>query len=203
MYWPLKDKTPMFPDAPGRFGTERNFDYHTGLDLYCELGQEVVAIEDGVVITIEPFTGEKAACGWWNDTQALLILGESGVFNYAEVTPLVKVGESVKAGQVIAIVDVAVLKSFKGRPMVMLHLELLSSESKTSPWWLLNEPLKPKNILNPEPILSDIAGDSLDIFKLESYNGKSYRDLNAPIKKSRWWKVWLRDLDHALDFFLS
>lgn len=205
-YWPLKDQTPMFPDSPGRFAVKRKFDYHTGIDLYCELGQEVIAIEDGIVVTVEAFTGEEAECAWWNDTEAVLIKGESGVFNYAEVTPLVKEGDEVKAGQVIAVVDTAVLKSFKGRPMVMLHLELLSHDTDTSPWWYITEddevklkehrihrndgPPRPNNIWDPEPALQEIAGEDLITFRLEDYDGEKFKDPNAPEKDSRWWAIW-------------
>jgi hypothetical protein len=188
-YWPLKNQQPMFPDEPGRFGTRRKHDYHTGVDLYCELGQEVIAIEDGVVITVEPFTGKEAGSDWWNNTEAILIIGESGIFNYGEVTPLVKKGDKVKAGQTIAIVDAAVLKSFKGRPMVMLHLELLSHDTVTSPWWLI-EDSKPNHIWNPEPILIEIAKDDLTYFELSKYDGERYKDSKAPEKDSEWWAVW-------------
>ena len=188
-HWPLKNQHPLFPDEPGRFGAKRKHDFHTGIDLYCELGQEVVAIEDGTVVTVEPFTGEKAESAWWNDTEAILVKGESGVINYAEVTPLVKEGDEVKAGQVIAVVDTAVLKSFKGRPMVMLHLELLSKDTNTSPWWIEGE--QPKNILDPTPLLYDVCATTGFInFRLEDYDGEKYKDQNAPEKPSRWWAVW-------------
>jgi murein DD-endopeptidase MepM/ murein hydrolase activator NlpD len=187
-YWPLKNCLPLFPDSPGRFAAKRSHDFHTGIDLYCELGQEIVAIEDGIVITIEPFTGGKANCAWWNDTQAILVHGESGVINYAEVTPIVRAGDFVMAGQVIAVVDTAVLRSFKGRPMVMLHLELLAPEVRTSPWWIEGD--KPESIWNPEPMLEKIAGESLKIFDLSKYDGESYKDPVAPDKDSDWWHVW-------------
>lgn len=205
-HWPLKDQTPMFPDEPGRFRAMRRHDCHTGIDLYCELGQKVIAIEDGTVVTVEPFTGKNAGCVWWNDTEAVLILGESGVFNYGEVIPLVKEGDKVKAGQVIAVVDTAVLKNFKGRPMVMLHLELLSHESDTSPWWYITSEgeLKLKkhrihrndgapkmgHIWDPEVILKEIAGETLTSFELSKYDGKKYKDPEAPEKDSAWWSIW-------------
>lgn len=194
MYWPLKDSKPMFPDEPGRFAFRRRHDYHTGVDLYCELGQEVIAVEDGVVITVEDFTGVNAECPWWNDTKAILILGERGVINYAEVTPLVEEGDEVKAGQVIAVVDTAVLKSFKGRPMVMLHLELLTPDTDTSPWW---HHQRPKCLRDPEPLLREIAGEDLTHFDLSQYDGERYKDPNAPTKDSQWWAHW-KDKDENL-----
>lgn len=189
-FWPLKNVEPMFPDEPGRYGFKRSHDVHTGVDLYCELGQEVIAIEDGIVVNIEPFTGVAADCGWWNDTDIIIIRGESGVIGYGEVSPRVKIGEQVKAGQTIAVVDTAVLKSFKGRPMVMLHLEQMTESSCKSPWWFDE---KPDNLLNPEPLLEKIAGGDIPVFDLRRYDGKSFIDPSAPVKDSRWWVYWRKE----------
>ena len=65
--WPLKATTPMFPDEPGWFGAVRKSDIHTGIDLYCEQGTQIVAVEDGVVVHIEGFTGPNAddPSPWW------------------------------------------------------------------------------------------------------------------------------------------
>ena len=42
--WPLK-ASPILPDEPGLFGAVRKFDIHTGIDLYCEISTDVVAVE--------------------------------------------------------------------------------------------------------------------------------------------------------------
>ena len=55
--WPLT-AAPLFPDEPGQFGTRRVEDVHTGVDLYCELGTEVRAVEAGEVVALEWFTGQ-------------------------------------------------------------------------------------------------------------------------------------------------
>ena len=174
--WPLKGVTPMFPDEPGWFGARRKHDVHTGIDLYCEQGTEVVAVEDGVVVHIEGFTGPNAddPSPWWNDTQAILVEGRSGIVNYGEVTPRVKVGDVIKAGQVIAVIDTAVLKRFKGRPMMMLHLELMVPGVRKILWWRLEEP-QPEVLLDPTDKLAEAAGGRLTHFYLHAYDGKSFR----------------------------
>ena len=133
--WPLAVPAHLrvWPDGVGQFAARRRNDVHTGVDLYCELGTDVVAMERGRVVAVEWFTGQHCPAGdsalmstWWNDTQIILIEGSSGVLGYGEVTPdtvLVKVGEVVDQGQPIAKINRAVLRSNKGRPMVMLHVE--------------------------------------------------------------------------------
>ena len=174
--WPLKGTTPMFPDKPGLHGAVRKSDIHTGIDLYCEIGTQIVAVEDGVVVLVEGFTGPNAPdpSPWWNDTEAILIEGVSGVVTYGEVKALVEVGDVVKAGQVIAVIETAVLKRFKGRPMVMPHLELMSPGSKATLWWRLGEP-QPANLLDPTDKLIEAAGYRLTNFDLDIYDNESFR----------------------------
>ena len=88
-------------DDLGAFGVIRKFDRHTGVDLYCENGDEVYAMEDGEVVAIEWFTGEPVGMPWWNDTKAIAIKGKSGILNYCELIPLIgiKVGDKVIEGK--------------------------------------------------------------------------------------------------------
>lgn len=194
--WPLKDMEPLFPDHPGTFASVRRHDVHTGVDLYCEMGQEVVAVEDGEVIKIEKFTGPNAdsPSPWWNDTEAILIRGASGTVVYGEVASRVQVGDSVKAGQVVAVVESPVLRSFKGRPMVMLHLELMSHEATGTVWWKTDEngePLpQPLTLQDPTSHLVMAAGSKFQRFDLSCYGGERFKDPKAPVKNSRWWSVW-------------
>ena len=194
--WPLRWRVPLLPDEPGRFGTE------------------VVAVEDGVVVAVEWFTGKHVRtpdgepAGWWNDTQVVIVQGASGFVAYGEVTPTVPVGTRVRAGQPLAVVDTAVLRSFKGRPMVMLHLEVYSAieadpkswaPSHTA-WWEKRTP-KPPNLHDPTPWLVASLHEytakfphpcdpSSFHFDLSRYDGTSFRDPDAPSKPSRWWAVW-------------
>ena len=41
---------------------------HTGVDLYCNEGDEVRAMCDGQIVAIEWFTGPSVQMPWWNDT---------------------------------------------------------------------------------------------------------------------------------------
>lgn len=151
-HWPLK-APPIWPDAPGHFGARRKFDYHTGIDLYCPLGTEVVAVEAGTVVLVEWFTGTLAGSPWWNDTQAVLVEGASGVLVYGEINPFVAVGQSIRAGDVLGVVDTPVLKRFKGRPTTMLHFEWMTPGSRTTLWWPVEHPQCPPNLKDPTPLL--------------------------------------------------
>lgn len=116
---------------PGAFGTQRKHERHTGVDLYTYDGARVTAVEDGVVVGIEHFTGEWDNSPWWNNTDCILIEGASGVVCYGEVTAskYLQVGERVVAGNCIGYVT-RVLKDGKERPDIpghstsMLHMEL-------------------------------------------------------------------------------
>jgi murein DD-endopeptidase MepM/ murein hydrolase activator NlpD len=165
--WPLTAE-PLLPDAPGRFGVQRKHDYHTGIDLYCEPSTEVVAVEDGVVVSIEPFTGPEAGSAWWHETMAVLVEGQSGVVVYGEIDPSVSLDEKIIAGKPIGSV-LPVLKTFKGRPMVMLHLELMTHGTKRTLWWKLDQP-RPSELRSPEPLLPPAP-----VFVLANYDQKSFR----------------------------
>jgi murein DD-endopeptidase MepM/ murein hydrolase activator NlpD len=152
--WPLP-LAPELPDAPGRFGARRKYDFHTGVDLYCPPGTAVTAVEDGVVVAIELFTGEAAGSPWWNDTHAVLVKGATGIVVYGEITPLVSIGQTVKQGQELGVVK-TVLKQDKGRPTTMLHIELMSSSADTTLWWPLGT-AQPPDLLDPTPYLEALC----------------------------------------------
>jgi hypothetical protein len=110
---------------PGGYMVERKMHIHKGVDLYCNTGEPVYAVEEGFVLAISLFTGEKHGSPWWNETYAVLVKGNSGIVVYGEID--VKAGLTV--GTVVARGDclgtvIPVLKEDKGRPMAMLHLEL-------------------------------------------------------------------------------
>lgn len=143
---------PKGPKHPGAFGIERHEHVHTGVDLYTAHGTPVRAIETGKIIAVEWFTGPSINMPWWNDTRAVYIEGNTGVFNYGEIQELsgLKVGDKIEEGQYIGSV-VTVLKKFKGRPMSMLHLELYD-HGYTDTWgeWKIGQP-KPKHLKDPTP----------------------------------------------------
>ena len=204
--WPLTS-APLFPDESGFFGNKRMEDVHTGIDLYCNIGTEVRAVEDGEVVAIEWFTGQHVPTvdgvpsTWWNDTRIILVRGASGVVGYGECTPYadVQVGTQLKAGEKFAIVDTAVLKTFKGRPMVMLHLELYKTlqvqpDGSHTTWWKAGAE-KPENLIDPSFYLLNAAssedrGGQGSCFQMETYTGTYFRDFRAPCKDSKWWAMW-------------
>lgn len=170
--WPLKSPI-LLPDTPGCFGAERTKDIHTGVDLYCEPDTEVVAVEDGVVVGIEIFTGKNAGSPWWNETYAVLVAGETGVVVYGEVNTILEVGFHVPRGGQVGHV-LPVLRKFKGRPMVMLHLELMRHGASETVWWHYSNKQsvsrRPECLLDPTPFLPDRP-----VFNLADYDGKAFR----------------------------
>jgi murein DD-endopeptidase MepM/ murein hydrolase activator NlpD len=152
--------TPLFRDQEyskpaehGTFGYVRKYDIHTGVDLYCAPGTNVHAIEDGIVVAIEAFTGVEAGSPWWRSTQVVLVEGASGVIAYGEIIPYlnIRTGEFVSAGTIIGIVE-TVLKVDKGLPMTMLHIELYEPRTTKSVVWELDSP-KPESLLDVTPLL--------------------------------------------------
>ena len=115
---------PIYPHC-GSFSAKRKYDRHRGVDLYAPCGTVVTAVEDGVVKVIRPWTGVDANCDWWEDTDAILIEGVSGLVVYGEIeiNSKLNIGDRVYPGDILGKVK-TVLKKDKGRPMSMLHLEL-------------------------------------------------------------------------------
>lgn len=160
MKWPLKDKTPSIPPegAVGDFAFRRSFYFHPGIDIYCDLNQEVQAIEDGIIVNIEHFTGQNAnpSSPWWNDTWSIMIEGKSGVIGYCELKPVehIKLGMKISEGEIIAHI-IPVLKKDKGNGVSMLHIEHYTNGTKEHVTWVLDTE-KPENLLNPRDLLQAI-----------------------------------------------
>lgn len=139
--------------SPGSFAAVRRYDVHTGVDLYADAGTPVYAVEDGIVIAVENFTGPSAGSPWWLDTQAVLVQGHTGVVVYGEIKPSVQVGEAVTAGSLIGTV-LQVLRRDKGvTPVCMLHLELLEhvAQESTPVWTIGADP--PAGLVDPSAYL--------------------------------------------------
>lgn len=146
-------------DHPGAFGVKRKYDTHTGVDLYCNHGDPVCAVENGRIVGIENFTGPKDNTPWWNDTQCILVEGASGVVNYGEVAPLsVKIGDIVDKRYPIALVE-RVLKKGKKREDIphhslsMLHIELYEHGTRKSCSLWEHDAPNPKGLLDPTKFL--------------------------------------------------
>lgn len=148
---------------PGSFGFERRHHYHEGVDLYTAEHAPVLAVEAGVVVSVRPFTGAALGHTWWNDTDAVLVHGASGLVVYGELrTNGVQPGDWVRPGQIVGHV-VQVLKKDKGRPMSMLHLELRDAHHPDSlrafDW--AKDKARPEWLWDPTPYLLAIpAGES-------------------------------------------
>jgi len=162
MKWPLKNITPQIPfeGHVGDFAFRRSFYYHPGIDLYCAKGQEVVAIEDGIVVNFEIFTGPNAnpPSLWWNHTFSVMVEGKSGVIGYCELLiddPL-DIGDVLKAGVTIGHIT-PVLKKDKGNGTTMLHLEQYVTGTREHVTWVLDTP-QPPELMNPRNLLNKIIG---------------------------------------------
>lgn len=147
--WPLAEMPRMWPDEKGVFGAVRKHDIHTGIDLYTDPGEPVTAVEDGFIVAFEDYTGSKADCPWWNDTEAIFVKGKSGVVCYGEIEigRHLNIGDEVVRGEYLGRV-LTVLKKDKGRPMTMLHFELYTPETTESVIWTEAEGM-PSNLLDP------------------------------------------------------
>lgn len=153
-FYPLKEAT-LLPDELGQFGAVRKFHTHEGIDLYGEPKDPVFAVEDGVVVGIEWFTGENAPTPspHWNNTQGILVEGQSGVVVYGEIlnSEGLKLNDKVSRGQKVGELE-TVLKKDKGRPMTMLHLELYEKGIRATGEWDHGNP-RPNGLLDPtEPL---------------------------------------------------
>ena len=149
--FPIKREIKLrdIPDA-NRWGAQRRFDIHTGVDLFCPEGEPVYAVEDGEVTTVCYFTGPEVDMPWWNTTMAVAVEGYNGVILYGEIEPAngITPGSSVKEGDLIGHV-IQVLKKDKGKPRTMLHIELYESGYRGNwDFWKEREVLPPglKNI---------------------------------------------------------
>lgn len=122
--FPLKSKVTLpAKNEPGSFGFPRKHDVHTGVDLYCSKNEPVYAIEDGFIVRSGRFTGASVGSPWWNETDYILIKGASGAILYGEISLNEPQSFHVQEGQLLGWVK-PVLKTDKGLPMNMLHIEL-------------------------------------------------------------------------------
>ena len=147
LHSPLKNLILPETGSAGDFSTERKFDVHTGIDLYCPEHSEVYSLSKGRVINIVPFTGALAESPWWEDTEAVLVEHDFGVVLYGEVSSNVQIGQEVSSGSLLGRVK-RVLKKDKGLPQSMLHLEYYNITNTNGVWWNKNQDIPP-GLLNP------------------------------------------------------
>lgn len=157
---------------PGAFGTDRKHGKHTGVDLYTFDYEPVRAMNDGVVMSVEDFTGKGDGSTWWEDTRCVLVQHWFGVVCYGEINAGVRVGQILKRRQRIGMVK-RVLKPGKERPDIpghslsMLHVELYADGTKkASNTWAKDHEM----LIDPTPMILDAAGG---MYKKLEYKEKS------------------------------
>ncbi len=193
MKWPLKNFE--LPHAQGRFGVRRKHDRHTGVDLYCDPGEPVYAMDPGVVVQVGVFTGEAVGSPWWNETNYVAIRNVHLIIVYGEISSNLQVGDHVVRGQKIGRV-VRVLKHDKGLPTTMLHLELYNEKFDGPVDWSLDAE-QPESLENIEMLLpiarldhhATIQAQALQYMKtrayqllIHGYQIESIRALNVGLK---------------------
>ncbi len=106
--------------------TLNSFHEHTGMDFTAQAGAEVLAVEDGVVVSIyrdDVLMGTEITVDHGD--------GMKTVYRYVDAANGLKVGKEVKKGDVIATVAEAVGDEYKEGPH--LHFEVIKSGEKVDP----------------------------------------------------------------------
>ena len=172
MAWPLPghEQPIPIPPEPGSYWERRDQGWHhCGVDLYAPQGSIVVAIQEGLVISIRRFTSPDER-PYWNPTLELLIQRDKELWRYAELLQAdVKTGMLVAAGEPVGLVGQVINPRLvtsespayiqalvrQGRTS-MLHLEHyngrpVSTFRYTGGNWL--GPTPPSGLLDPTPFL--------------------------------------------------
>lgn len=143
---------------PGAYGALRRHDIHTGVDLYVDERDWVFAMESGIVVKKERFTGTDD-CKWWKPTDCVVVKSESRFLLYGEIESDLKVGDAVvqgqKIGDVVPVLPVEKIRSdIPEHSNCMLHLECmdLTYDCQEFPVWTTFEN-KPNYLLDPTPFL--------------------------------------------------
>lgn len=173
MIWPVPgSKTRELPKEceAGSFWEDRGDRHHCGVDIYADVGAEVVSVTPGKVLDSGIFTS-PAKVKYWNVTYFIVIKGQDGLFyRYAEMKDVnVNIGDEVEEGQVIGHVGsvLNILKIDSTSPGYiqklkdkknpsMLHFEIFKKEPVRSKDylggnWFKDE--KPEGILDPKEVL--------------------------------------------------
>lgn len=129
---------------PAGFGYAKNYNVHTGIDIYVPEHSCVHAVEGGIVIDIFKFTGLGTSYPNLDPTYAIMIEGASGVVLYGEVEVLkdIRIGQLIEPGSKIALVKCAIINQ------AMLHLEWYAQGTIQPIIWKQNT-ARPKRLLDP------------------------------------------------------
>jgi hypothetical protein len=160
---PQYDKGLPINAHPGAFGNARKFNFHEGIDLYGQEGQTVYAINPGVIVSNEMFTGPEVGHDWWLSTDAVTVRSETEYFVYGELKSDLRVGDEVRSGSIIGnlvpVLPPEKIRSYIPRHSnVMLHLEKWNFKyNPDTGWkpWLTRED-RPEWLEDPTPDLIEI-----------------------------------------------
>lgn len=159
---------PVLPHV-GAFSYQRRYHTHEGVDLYAPHGTPVVAAAGGTVLWRGGFTGPAVGQPFWHDTDAVLVrtplsVGAAVVINYGEihVREGLQAGDTVQQGELLGTVA-TVLRTDKGRPMAMLHVEMYAANAPclahaARPYALWEPPTlpRPAGLLDPTPFFAHL-----------------------------------------------
>jgi len=164
-YWPVpKSYSRKVPKDGGRGAFKINDYYrklkiwHTGIDIICPPGSEVLAVEDCKVLQIGQFTGAPDS-PQYRKTWFVMVENSGNVAVYGELRkPRLAVGRKVKTGNMlgfIAMVEWA-RNSLDKNGRSTLHFELYKKGTRTIvDWWPKSRP-KPSRLLDPTKYLEAI-----------------------------------------------
>lgn len=172
---------PVMPH-PGAFKFNRKGHIHTGIDLYIDEwkypieNMNIHAVQDGKIISIEPFTGPSDNSPWWLDTECILVQSASGTICYGELTPDSNVKTQflsgriyIKKGQLLGKVK-RVIKSGKEHPEItgwmpnMLHFEIYKHGIKTVSAGYND------NLVDPTPYILNCKPKDVPIVTYDKYS---------------------------------
>lgn len=146
-------------ESPRRFGARRaNGRLHAGCDLYFPQGTEILAAADGVITRFDFFALNSTLT---KKVSAMEIVHEGGwTGRYCEIAnalpPGLKVGSTVKAGQVIAFVGH--LMDVLNVPSDMLHFEMYEGgQGKPLSDFARPPFMRRKDLIDPTPYLDAAA----------------------------------------------
>jgi murein DD-endopeptidase MepM/ murein hydrolase activator NlpD len=137
--------------------------YHVGVDLAANEGDDVIAIQDGKIVSFYPFYTRPNG----DVTFALFVAHDGYVVNYGEVLPDsltalgLKIGDKVAGGQRIGRVS--------GTRMV--HFETYKPGTKSNKRWIPGS-ARPDALLNPTQLLFDVlAGGTIMDTSGQAFSG--------------------------------
>ena len=126
---------------------------HAGIDLYTEEGTAVYAIESGKVF--------QSYENFYLGAGAIEIIGAKYTIRYAEISPAVKSGMTIKEGQLIGYV-----KRCLGIKQAMLHLEFYSMTLSKFPLTNRQNPpfFRRSDLIDPTKIILDLQESFFNTF---------------------------------------